>query len=209
MSRVNRGGNYPGSHPDNHRGIKPSLRFDEPAQPWETLASERPYVTQWLAMRRDQVRTHTGAAITYSYMERLDCVAIVAVTPDGNLLLLRQYRYPVRDWCWEIPMGGIEPDEEPESAVIRELAEEAGGQTSSSCLRYITTFYTACGAINQQCMVYLAQNVEMQAHEHEATELIHVVPLPVAEALRMARSGEITDGMSALSLLLCAPHLTE
>jgi 8-oxo-dGTP pyrophosphatase MutT (NUDIX family) len=194
-------------HRSNQHAVKQSLRPDEPAQPWETLASERPYVTRWLAMRRDQVRTHTGAEITYSYMERPHCVAIVAVTTSGKLLLLRQYRYPVRDWCWEVPMGGIEPGEEPEAAVIRELAEEAGGQAAS--LRYITTFYTACGAINQQCMVYLAQNVETQKHEPEATELIHVVPVPVAEALRMARDGEITDGMSALSLLLCAPYLDE
>lgn len=123
--------------------------------------------------------------------------------------MLRQYRYPVRDWCWEVPMGGIEPDEEPEAAVLRELAEEAGGHAQAASLRYITTFYTACGAINQQCMVYLAQNVERRAQRPESTELIHVTPLPVAEALRMARAGEINDGMSALALLLCAPYLDQ
>ena len=65
----------------------------------------------------------------------------------------------------------------------------------------------ANGAVRQRCMVYLAEGVERRPTDHESTELIHVTPLPVAEALRMAQAGEITDGMSALSLLLCAPYL--
>lgn len=178
---------------------------DEPENPWTTLAREQPYVTQWLTIHRDTVRTHTGDEITYSYMERPDCVAIVAVTTMGELMLLRQYRYPIRAWCWEVPMGGIEDGEDPAVTVTRELAEEAGGRAAS--VRYITTFYTANGAVQQQCMVYLAQGVERQQPDHEPTELIHVTTLPVAEALRMAQAGEITDGLSALSILLCAPYL--
>lgn len=178
---------------------------NEPEQPWVTLESERPYVTPWLAIHRDRVRTHTGDEITYSYMERPDCVAVVAVTTTGEMLLLRQYRYPIRVWCWEVPMGGIEDGEDPEATVIRELAEEAGGKASSP--RHIATFYTANGAVRQRCMVYLALEVERDQPNHESTELIRVQPLPVAEALRMAQAGEITDGLSALAILLCAPHL--
>jgi ADP-ribose pyrophosphatase len=179
---------------------------DEPENPWATLASERPYVTQWLAIHRDTVRTHTGAEITYSYMERPDCVAIVAVTTAGEVLLLRQYRYPVRAWCWEIPMGGIEDGEDPAATVTRELLEEAGGRAAS--VRYIATFYTANGAVQQRCMVYLARGVERGQPNHEPTELIHVTPLPIAEALRMAHAGEITDSLSALALLLAEPYLS-
>jgi ADP-ribose pyrophosphatase len=152
------------------------------------------------------MRTHTGAEITYSYMERPDCVAIVPVTTTGEMLLLRQYRYPIRAWCWEVPMGGIEEGEDPEATVSRELVEEAGGQAAS--LRYITTFYTANGAVRQQCMVYLARDVELRQPDHEPTELIHVTSVPVAEALRMAHAGEITDSLSALSILLCEPYLS-
>lgn len=181
-------------------------KHDEPEHPWTTLSSERPYVTRWLAVRRNQVRTHTGDEITYSCIERPDCVAIVAVTTDGDLLLLRQYRYPIGGvWCWEIPMGAIEAGEQPEETVARELLEEAGGIATS--VRYIATFYTATGSLTQQCMVYLAEGVTLRANAPEPTELLYVAPLPVAEALRMAQAGEISDGMSALSLLLCAPHL--
>ncbi|MGE5335137.1 MAG: NUDIX domain-containing protein, partial [Nitrososphaerota archaeon] len=151
------------------------------------------------------VRTHTGDEITYSYMERPDCVAIVPVMASGEMLILRQYRYPVRDWCWEIPMGGIEDGEDPEATVSRELLEEGGGRATS--VRYITIFYTANGAVQQRCTVYLAEGVVRDETDHEPTELIHVTALPVAEVLRMAQAGEITDGLSALAILLCAPYL--
>ena len=180
--------------------------WDEPEQPWTTLTSEQPYMTPWLAIRRDTVRTHTGDEITYSYMERPDCVAIVPVTATGEMLLLRQYRYPIRAWCWEIPMGGIEEGEDAEATVSRELQEEAGGLAAS--VRHVTTFYTANGAVRQQCMVYLARDVERRQTDHEPTELIHVTSVPVAEALRMAHAGEITDSLSALSILLCEPYLS-
>ncbi|HEX5156958.1 MAG TPA: NUDIX hydrolase [Ktedonobacterales bacterium] len=180
--------------------------WDEPEQPWTTLTSEQPYMTPWLAIRRDTVRTHTGDEITYSYMERPDCVAIVPVTATGEMLLLRQYRYPIRAWRWEIPMGGIEEGEDAEATVSRELLEEAGGLAAS--VRYITAFYTANGAVRQQCMVYLARDVERRQTDHEPTELIHVTSVPVAEALRMAHAGEITDSLSALSILLCEPYLS-
>ena len=61
--------------------------------------------------------------------------------------------------------------------------------------------------VQQRCMVYLARGVERGQPDHEPTELIHVTPLPIAEALRMAHAGEITDSLSALALLLCEPYL--
>jgi ADP-ribose pyrophosphatase len=180
-------------------------RPDELEHPWTTLASEEPYVTQWLTIHRDRVRTHTGDEITYSYMERPDCVAIVPVTDAGEILLLRQYRYPIQTWCWEVPMGGIENNETAESAVVRELAEEAGGRATT--LRYISTFYVANGAVKQRCLVYLALGVEQWQSHHEPTELISVNAVSISEALRMAHAGEITDGLSALAILLCEPCL--
>jgi ADP-ribose pyrophosphatase len=191
---------------DTPKPLAEHAKHGEPEHPWTTLSSERPYVTRWLAVRRDQVRTHTGDEITYSCIERPDCVAVVAVTTEGELLLLRQYRYPIGGvWCWEIPMGAIEVGEEPEATVARELLEEAGGIAAT--LHYIAAFYTATGSLTQQCIVYLAEGVTRQANDPEPTELLYVAPRPVAEALRMAQAGEITDGMSALALLLCAPYL--
>lgn len=178
---------------------------DEPANPWTTLGSERVFATSWLAIRQDRVRTHHDEEITYSYVDHQGAIAVVPVTTDGRIVLLRQYRYTVRAWCWEVPSGSIEGAEDGASAATRELAEEIGGQAQA--LHLITTFYLSNGISNERMVVYLATGVTLGESHHEATELMRVVPLARAEALRLAHAGEITDGPSALALLLAEPHL--
>lgn len=172
--------------------------------PWETLSSKRIYENPWYALRQDQVRTHTGAEITYTYMEHPGAVAVVPVTVEDQIILIRSYRYTVRDWCWEIPMGGRD-HEDLEVVARKELLEEIGGICQS--LEYINFFYISNGVSNGRCDVFLARGVEMGTSQPEDTELIEVKVVPKYEAFRMARAGELTDGLSALSLFLCEPHL--
>jgi ADP-ribose pyrophosphatase len=178
---------------------------NEPQEPWKTLDVERPIVTPWYSLRRDRVLTHTGAQIAYTYIEHPGAVFIVPVTPQGEVLLLRQYRYPVRAWCWEVPAGGIERGEDPTVATARELQEEIGG--ASPRIQPIAAFYASNGISDQRSHVYLAWDVELRDSLPEPTELLRVVRMPLDEALRMARGGEIADGQSALALLLCEPYL--
>jgi ADP-ribose pyrophosphatase len=178
---------------------------DEPTAPWTTLSSERPVVTPWFAVRRDRVLTHSGQEISYTYVDRGGAVFIVPVTAQGAVLLLRQYRYPVHDWCWEVPAGAIEAGEDGAVAARRELQEEMGGICQS--LRYVAAYYPSNGISNERSHVYLATGVERHESSPEHTELLHVVAVPQDDALRMARAGEITDGQSALALLLCEPYL--
>ena len=177
----------------------------EPAEPWQTVSAEQPLVTPWYSIRRDRVRTHTGDEIIYTYVDHPGAVFVVPVTVDGDVLLIRQYRYPVREWCWEVPAGGIEATEDSAAAAARELAEEVGAV--SYHLRPIAAFYASNGMSNARSEVYLATEVEVGPTRHEPTELLRVVALPREETLRMARAGEITDGQSALAVLLCERYL--
>lgn len=177
----------------------------EPPEPWQTLSAERPLVTAWYSIRQDRVRTHTGDEISYTYIDHPGAVYVVPLTVDGYMLLIRQYRYPVREWCWEVPAGSIEVTENGAAAAARELAEELGGV--SEHIRLVATFYVSNGISNQRSEIYLATEVELEQSKREPTELLRVVAVPQHEALRMARTGEITDGPSALALLLCEPYL--
>lgn len=178
---------------------------DEPPNPWITLSSEQAFSTPWLRIRQDRVRTHTGEEITYSYLDHQGAVTVVPVTDDGQIVLLRQYRYTMGAWGWETPAGSLDGAEDPAAAAARELAEEIGGTATS--VRHIATFNVSNGISNQRMKVYLALGVVLGTPNHEATELMRVATLPRAEALRMAHAGEITDGISALALLLAEPHL--
>jgi 8-oxo-dGTP pyrophosphatase MutT (NUDIX family) len=177
----------------------------EPLEPWQTLSAECPLVTPWYSIRRDRVRTHHGDEISYTYIDHPGAVFVVPATASGEVLLIRQYRYPVREWCWEVPAGGVEAGEDGAAAAARELAEELGAV--SFHIRPVATFWASNGISNQRSQVYLADEVIVGQNRPERTELLRIVAVPQHEALRMAHAGEITDGQSALALLLCESYL--
>ena len=184
--------------------MKKDLNGTKP--PWKTLSSKRIYENIWYALREDRVRTHAGKNITYTYMEHPGAVAVVPLTSAGEIVLINSYRYTVKDWCWEIPMGGRD-HKDLEVVARKELLEEIGGICQS--LEYINYFYPSNGVSDTRCDVFLARGVEMGTNQPEDSELIEIHVFPLDDVFLMARSGEITDGMSALSLLLCEPYLVE
>ena len=168
---------------------------------WETLDSRLLWQSPWYNLRQDRVRTPAGHEFTYTIVEHPGAVWVVPVTGDGHVVLVRHYRYPVDDWCYEVPAGGLSSGLSPEDVARRELQEEVGGCAAD--LHYVGEFYTSNGISNEVAYVYLATGVELGEAHREPTELMEMRLVPVGEALRMAREGEISDGPSALALLWC------
>ena len=104
-----------------------------------------------------------------------------------------------------MPAGGLEPGVSPEDTARRELEEEIGGQAAG--VRCVGRFYTSNGISNEIAYVYLATGVGLGEAHREPTEDTDLRLVPVAEAMRMACSGEISDGPSALALLWCEKSL--
>jgi len=174
-------------------------------RPWKTLDTTRLWESRWYNLRQDHVRIHTGDEITYTFQEHPGAVFIVPLTADGRIVLMHQYRYPVREWLWEVPAGAVDSNESLEATARRELAEEIGGTAEE--LRYVGHFFSASSISNLRADVFLATGVRLGQSKREATELITIKVVPVTEALAMAQRGEIKDGQSALALLLCEPSL--
>jgi 8-oxo-dGTP pyrophosphatase MutT (NUDIX family) len=122
-------------------------------------------------------------------------------------VLIYTFRYTVNNWCYEIPAGGVKPGQSLEEAARTELLEEIGG--TATHLDYFGQFYTMNGIGNEVAHIFIAHNVTLGKPDHEATEVMEIHPKPIAEVLRMAQANEISDGPSALALLLCAEKLRE
>ncbi len=172
------------------------------ARPWQTLDTETLLDTPWRTFRRDRVLLHSGTEITYNYVETPAAAWVVPLTADGQIVLIRQYRYPVRRWVWEVPAGAI-GDEDPLAAARRELAEEIGGRCRE--LRPVGRFYSSSAHLTLTAHVFLALDVELGRHEREPTELLDLVVMPADEVFARARSGAIDEGQSALAILMCEP----
>jgi 8-oxo-dGTP pyrophosphatase MutT (NUDIX family) len=178
------------------------LHGEAEPQAWRTLATETLLASPWRTFRSDRVLLHSGAEISYSYVETPAAAWIVPLLADGRIVLIRQYRYPVRRWVWEVPAGAI-GDEAPLAAARRELAEEIGGQCRE--LRPVGRFYSSSAHLTLEARVFLALDVELTRPQREPTELLDLVIMPADEAFARARSGAIDEGQSALALLMCEP----
>ncbi|MGI8856428.1 MAG: NUDIX domain-containing protein [Thermomicrobiales bacterium] len=177
---------------------------------WRILASAYPFASPWMRLRQDRLAIAGKGEVTYIYEERADAVGIVPVTRDGIVLLIRQYRYPLDCWCLEIPAGGMRdhPGATAEEVAHIELREETGAVCDA--MIPVGFFYVACAARDQRFHVFLALDVvQSAASAHEPTEQIEHCPMPVRDALHLARTGQMPEGQSALSLLLCENLLRE
>jgi ADP-ribose pyrophosphatase len=168
--------------------------------PWVVRKTMRRFASPWRNLDVDTVTTHAGTSIDYAYLSVDEAVWVVPVTPEGEIVLIRQYRHPVRDWCLEVPAGGV-GSETREDAAARELLEEIGGIATS--LRHVTTFYPAPAHLTLRGHVFLALGVERCGAALEETELLSPVPVPAEIVFDMARRGEVSEGQSALAILVC------
>lgn len=176
---------------------------------WRLRATNYVYQSDRFDLRQDDLSLPDGEFITFTYVEHPGFVTIVPVTDEGEVVLIRSYRYTVDDWVWELPAGGLgnKPDLLPEAVALEELKEETGHVVKGT-LRLVATYYCAVGNARMRGHVFLATGVHREGEQHlEHTEVIQLRLVPIAEALRMARAGEMEDGASALALLLCEPHL--
>lgn len=181
-----------------------SLDLTEPPA-LELAESELLAGSPWRMILRDRLRGEDGRETGYSYLAVPRAVFVVAVTPEDELLLVRQYRHPVRDWTLEVPAGSVRDGETPHEAAARELAEETGGQSDE--WRHLTTFYSSSAHLSLRSDAFLATGVEVGTAAPDADEHVEVVRLPLAQALESARAGGFAEGQTALAILLAAPHL--
>ncbi|HEX7256336.1 MAG TPA: TIGR04282 family arsenosugar biosynthesis glycosyltransferase [Gaiellaceae bacterium] len=171
----------------------------------ELEASELLAGSPWRAVLSDHLRGPDGRETGYSYLAVPRAVFVVAVTPDEELLLVRQYRHPVRDWTLEVPAGSVHDGETPQEAAARELAEETGG--SARAWRHLTTFYSSSAHLSLRSDAFLATGVDVGTAAPDHDEHLELVRLPLADALERARAGGFHEGQTALAILLAAPHL--
>lgn len=177
---------------------------------WQFRACETRFENNICRLREDEVELESGKKIKYAYLERDEAVIVVPVTPAGEVVMLKQYRYPVDEWCLEVPAGGTHDscDAALEDVARKELREEVGATAKS--LRYVDFFYSANSMTDEKCHVFLAEGVEIKKRQKtEATENIEVQLVAVAKAVELARSGAMKTGPCALAVLLCEPLLAQ
>ena len=177
---------------------------------WERVESTWAFRSGFLSIRKDRCRLPDGRLSPDMYfMELRDFAMTVAVTPDGAVLLSREYKHGAGDVAYTLPAGFVEAGEAPAAAARRELREETGHDgTAWEPLGAYLVFPSLSGAWGH---FFLAQAVERVAAPHpDEFEEIDVVPVALDELsrdLRAAAPRYVTDVSTALALGLALARL--
>lgn len=149
---------------------------------------------------RDTVTLPDGEESVREWVQHPGASAVVPLFADGTTILLRQFRYaPGREFV-EVPAGKIDkPGEDPAEVAVRELAEEAG--YTAATLTPLGKTYPCIGYSDEVIYLFLAEDLSEADAETEHDEFVEPFRLPLAEAVAMARRGEILDAKSAVALL--------
>jgi ADP-ribose pyrophosphatase len=165
----------------------------------KTLSSELIYEGRAVKLRVDTVQMPGGRETTREIVEHEDCVAIIAIDADDNILLVSQFRKAVEKELLEIPAGGIKPDENPVGCVCRELREETGYLPRR--VERLGGFYSSPGYCTEYLHLYLATDLIPSPLQAEDTESISLVRVPLSQIVELIESDRICDGKSIAGLL--------
>ncbi|MET9294584.1 NUDIX hydrolase [Streptomyces sp. NPDC003077] len=161
---------------------------------WQVTGTRTPFEGKKTGVRSDDVVMPDGSTATRDYQVHPGSVAVLALDDEGRVLVLRQYRHPVRHKLWELPAGLLDvPGENPLHAAQRELYEEA--HVKAEDWRVLVDLYTSPGGSDEAVRVFLAQG--LSAAEGERFEAVgeeadmELARVPVGDLVRGALAGEL------------------
>ena len=172
---------------------------------YEVLDSVERFAGRVISVRSDRVRMSDGSVGTRDVVAHLGAVAILALDEDDNVVLVRQFRHPVRDTLDELPAGLLDIEGEPALvAAQRELAEEAALVASDWWV--LADVLTSPGMTDEAVRIFLARGLSdvptedrFEAEHEELTMTVHRVPL--SEAVSRVLDGSIRNGIAVAGLL--------
>jgi ADP-ribose pyrophosphatase len=173
---------------------------------YDVVSSERVFEGKVVRVRIDRVRMPDGSVAPREVVEHDDAVAVVALDPDGRVVLIRQYRHPLRHRLWELPAGLRDVEGEPwRQTAARELAEEVG--LAADTWHTLVDVHPSPGMAAYAARIYLARDLRPADGEHRAEHEeadLEVTWSPLDEAVARAEAGEITNALAVAGLFAAA-----
>ncbi|WP_078413667.1 NUDIX hydrolase [Priestia abyssalis] len=166
----------------------------------KTLKSEKLFGGRVIDLYHEEVLLPNGKTSTREVIKHPGAVAVIALTEDHKIVMVRQYRKAMERVLVEIPAGKLEKGEQPEVTAKRELEEETGYTCSS--LDHLISFYTSPGFADELVHLYIATNLgkmEVKASLDE-DEFVDVLEVTLEEALGLIQDQQIYDAKTAYAV---------
>lgn len=161
---------------------------------WQTISSKEIHRNPWYRLMQDDVIMPSGQQGKYTFIDRQPAVMIAAVTPEDEVYLVGQYRYPIKKFSWELPKGTIEHGAEILAAAKQELLEEVGLEADE--WQSVSDYFLDVGLTNQKCYLFLAQKLKQKQAVPDFTEFLTTKKVKLAQLEEMIKNKEIIDSQT-------------
>ena len=171
----------------------------------EKISSQEVFKGKVVELYFDNVRLPNNKIATREKVLHPGAVAVVPVNKNNEILLVKQYRYPIDKVLIEIPAGKLDSSEPPLECAERELEEEVGAVDGK--FTHLTTIYTSPGFCNEKMDIYLVQDFKEKGSNPDDDEFLNIIKIHFDECMRMINSGEISDAKSIIGILMARDYL--
>lgn len=176
------------------------MEDEKHTNPWTTLRSEPIYDSAWIGITRHEVLNPSGNPGVYSVVHFKNiAIGILPLDNDYNTYVVGQFRYPLKQYSWEIPEGGGKLDVNPLDSAKRELLEETG--ITANKWTKIQEMHLSNSATDEFCILFIAQELNYGESEPEDDEKLEVRKVHFNELYQMVEKGEITDSLTVAAVL--------
>ena len=165
----------------------------------EKISSKLIHNGDFLVLNKDTVLLPNGKTSTREFVTHPGAACIVAVDEDDNILMVKQYRYPVSKVMYEEPAGKLDSGEEPINCAKRELEEETGYKANNFDL--IGSLYPAPAYSNEIIYIYLATKLSKTNMNLDEDEFLVCEKIKISKVLEMILNGQITDAKTQIAVL--------
>jgi len=166
------------------------------------LSQQYLYKGKIVHLRVDEALLPNGLTAAREVIEHPGGVCVAPLTREGELLFVRQFRYPYQQVTLELPAGKLEPGEDPLEAGSRELTEETGAAAGE----YVSLgqLYPSPGYTDEIIHLFLARDLSYGASHPDEDEFLEPERIPLKEAVRMVLAGELPDAKTQIGVLKVA-----
>ena len=153
-----------------------------------------------LHVRFDEITLPNGVRATREYCHHNGAVCVIPITDEGEVICIRQFRYPFHEDLLEIPAGKLDsPEEDPNDAACRELREETGA--SAEKITYLGKYYPSPAILDECIYMYMAEGLSFGETDYDDDEFMEIVKIPLDSLVELILDGKIRDGKTQICAL--------
>ncbi|KAA0548395.1 NUDIX hydrolase [Bacillus sp. BGMRC 2118] len=166
---------------------------------WKIMKSNETKIGRFTIIQ-DEVQLPNEKEISFSYIDFAKGVCILAITDEGHVLCIKQYRHALKTWQWELPAGAIDPDDpSPLVAAKRELEEETGYKAHT--WTDLGSFYPSAGSTSEEIYLFLATDLVHTTQLLEESEQLELHVLEWDKLQELLNRGEFQHGAGMAVIL--------